>query len=72
MKNPDEHRNEGYRMGEEENASHNPNPERNENKNWDEKAHMSRNIEKNATQNERKNLQPDQEKRTGNSSKYNK
>ncbi len=46
-----------------ERTTHNPNPERDNTGNWDEKAHLSRNILKNHTQNERRNLNPDQEKR---------
>lgn len=48
-----------------ERITHNPNPERDNTGNWDEKAHLSRNIQKNNIQNERRNLNPDQEKRTG-------
>lgn len=48
-----------------ERTTHNPNPNRDNTGNWDEKAHMSRNIQKNVSQNERRNLNPDQEKRTG-------
>lgn len=46
-------------------ASLNPDPKRDEANNWDEKAHMSRNLEKNIIQNERRNLNPDREKRQG-------
>lgn len=48
-----------------EHSTNNPDPKRDNTGNWDEKAHMSRNIQKNVSQNERRNLNPDQEKRTG-------
>ena len=49
------------------NSNQNPNPipQKNQGGNWDEKAHMSRNMQKNISQNERRNLNPDREKRTG-------
>lgn len=46
-------------------ASHNPNPDKEIRENWDEKSHMSRNLGKNISVNERRNLNPDREKRTG-------
>jgi hypothetical protein len=47
------------------NPDQNPNPERDTTGKWDEKSHLSRNIQKNVPQNERRNLNPDREKRTG-------
>jgi hypothetical protein len=47
------------------NQNTNPVPQKDKAGNWDEKAHMSRNIQKNMPQNERRNLNPDREKRTG-------
>lgn len=44
-----------------QNAS--PIPQKMQGGNWDEKAHMSRNLQKNIPQNERRNLNPDREKR---------
>lgn len=49
------------------NHNANPIPQKKQAGNWDEKAHMSRNIQKNMPQNERRNLNPDREKRTGSS-----
>lgn len=60
MKNPDENHND-YIPDDEMRAS--VNPDRDMTGNWDEKAHMSRNIEKNIQHNERRNLNPDREKR---------
>lgn len=66
MKNPDQNHEEFIPGSEDINAkSHNPNPERDNVGDWDEKAHMSRNIESNIQHNERRNLNPDREKRTG-------
>lgn len=67
MKNPDQ--NHADFMPEDDNlqASHNPNPERDTTGNWDEKAHLSSNLEKNIRHDERRNLNPDREKRTGSS-----
>ena len=45
------------------NQKPNPVPQKNQNGNWDEKSHMSRNIQKNIAQTERRNLNPDREKR---------
>jgi len=44
---------------------HNPDPDRDTTGNWDETAHMSKNLEKNIRHDERRNLNPDREKRTG-------
>jgi len=66
MKNPDQNHEEFIPENEDMQAkAHNPNPDRDTTGNWDEKAHMSRNIESNIQHNERRNLNPDREKRTG-------
>lgn len=64
MKNRDQNHEE-FISGNEDKHAHNPNPDREIRENWDEKAHMSRSLEKNIPQNERRNLNPDREKRTG-------
>jgi len=64
MKNPEENPQEFMPEDHDRNASLNPDPKRDmHDNNWDETAHMSRNMEKNAIQNERRNLNPDREKR---------
>lgn len=55
-----------YIPGENED-NNNPIPRDLEGKGYDEKAHMSRNLEKNTRQSERDHLNPDREKRTGSS-----
>ena len=46
------------------NQKPNPIPQKDMGNNWDEKSHLSRNIQKNIAQNERRNLNPDREKRS--------
>ena len=65
MKNPDQNH-EKFTPGNEDMQAkpHNPNPDRDTTGNWDETSHMSRSLEKNIRHDERRNLNPDQEKRT--------
>lgn len=65
MKNTDKKMQENEAMPENvmPNQKPNPIPQKDIGNHWDEKSHLSRNIQKNITQNERRNLNSDREKR---------
>jgi hypothetical protein len=66
MKNSDQNQDEFIPGNEDTQArGQNSNPDKDTTGNWDQTAHMSKNIEKNIRHDERRNLNPDREKRTG-------